>query len=423
MKRPLLTTLLVAALASASSLAHASFQVGQVFIGSCNGTISVYDPTSWALLQTLSTALPGQDPTYICNYGITFDGAGNVYATTHSGYGAFVVKFDNNGNQLGTFGSGYTYPDSILHDQAGNFYVGQFSGPILKFDPTGIPLGSYTPAPDPNENGYVGAEIALAADQKTLLYSSYGCEIKSYNVATKTQGPDYVNICPPGGTGGSTYVAALRVLPDASLIVLADTQNYGVYGFMATRWGAPCQGCYPYQLVSPKIYNPGSWSPDSFKLGLDPDGVNFWTIDSHYGYLYEFNIRAGSFLNPMYIPGAGDGVAWSWPVTIYGDGMNSTASFTPSLTFPAQKVGTKSAPLRASIKNTGQIEMVVSSFNIRGDFRILNNYCGSGIKPGTHCDIYVTFTPKRTGLRTGFLTVADNAINSPQRITLSGHGY
>jgi len=249
-----------------------------------------------------------------------------------------------------------------------------------------------------------------------LLYSSWGCEIKSYNVATKIQGPDYVYNCPAGK--GPTQVAALRVLPDASLIVLTDTRGYGVDGLMAARWGPPCSGCYPYQLVSPKIYNPGSYYPVEFKLGLDPDGVNFWTIDIESGYLYKFNIRAGSFSNPLYT-GAGN----FDPVAIYGDGMNSTASFTPSLTFPDQKVGTKSAPLRASIKNTGQIEMVVSTFKISGDFRIGNNYCRSGIKPGTHCDIDVVFAPRRTGLRLGTLSVSDNATDSPQAIALSGRGY
>jgi len=163
MKRLLLATLLV----FASSLSHASFQIGQVFIGHCNGTVDVYDPTSGALMQTLNAALPGQDSTYVCTYGMTFDGAGNVYVTTADPYIKAVVKFDNNGNQLGTFGSGYTEVGGILHDQAGNFYVGQFTGPILKFSPTGILLDSYTPAHDSTGAWPGETDIALAADQKT----------------------------------------------------------------------------------------------------------------------------------------------------------------------------------------------------------------------------------------------------------------
>jgi|SRR5215472_2889409 len=126
MKGLLPTTLLVAALVSASSLAHASFQVGQLFIGHCDSTIGVYDPTSGALVQTLNTAIPGESPYYICTFAITFDGSGNIYALTYGGSPA-IVKFDSNGNQLGAYGSAwYTYPLSITHDQAGNIYVGQF---------------------------------------------------------------------------------------------------------------------------------------------------------------------------------------------------------------------------------------------------------------------------------------------------------
>jgi len=109
------------------------------------------------------------------------------------------------------------------------------------------------------------------------------------------------------------------------------------------HWAAPCLGCYPYQLASPGIYNTGTWESQQRNLELDPDGVNFWTVDVNYGYLYKFNIRAGSFLDPFSVPVA-EGSDFD-PIAVYGTGMNSTASFTQSLTFPYQKVGTKSAPL------------------------------------------------------------------------------
>lgn len=193
MKRLLLPILLVAV----SSMAHAQFQVGQVFVGVLGGTrvIYIYDPTSGAPTGSINTDVIGIFPHV---YDITFDGSGNVYVAGVDYFnGGFVMKFDNNGNPLGAFGSGYTDPVSILHDQAGNFYVSQFSGPILKLSPTGALLDTYTPALDPS-NPYV-MSMALKADQKTLLYSGWGCRVKSYNLATKTQGPDYVvNMCPGG---------------------------------------------------------------------------------------------------------------------------------------------------------------------------------------------------------------------------------
>src|SRR5262249_47318123 len=50
------------------------------------------------------------------------------------------------------------------------------------------------------------------------------------------------------------------------------------------------------------------------------------------------------------------------------------------------------------------------------------NHCGNGVKPGSHCDVYVTFTPNSLGEQTGTLTFTDNASNSPQSVALSGEG-
>jgi len=41
---------------------------------------------------------------------------------------------------------------------------------------------------------------------------------------------------------------------------------------------------------------------------------------------------------------------------------------------------------------------------------------------GGNCIITVTFTPTKTGTRTGAVTITDNAANSPQSVALSGTG-
>jgi len=48
------------------------------------------------------------------------------------------------------------------------------------------------------------------------------------------------------------------------------------------------------------------------------------------------------------------------------------------------------------------------------------NTCNKGVKPGTHCDIYVKFAPSVGGITTGSLTLSDNTPSSPQTISLSG---
>lgn len=74
------------------------------------------------------------------------------------------------------------------------------------------------------------------------------------------------------------------------------------------------------------------------------------------------------------------------------------------------------------LKNTGNSELIVSSISISGYFALPVNHCASGVQPGTHCDVYVTFTPHAPETETGTLTFLDNASNSPQTVSLSGVG-
>lgn len=79
-----------------------------------------------------------------------------------------------------------------------------------------------------------------------------------------------------------------------------------------------------------------------------------------------------------------------------------------------------SPPQSVSLKNTGDSELIVSNISISPDFAISTNYCANGVKPGTHCNVYVTFTPPGPGTETGTLTFDDNASNSPQTVALTG---
>lgn len=93
-----------------------------------------------------------------------------------------------------------------------------------------------------------------------------------------------------------------------------------------------------------------------------------------------------------------------------------------SLNFGNVLVGQTSTPERISLTNTGDAQLTVTSISVSGDFAIPTNYCGEGVRPGTHCDIYVTFTPPALGTDTGTVTFTDNASNSPQTVSLTGVG-
>ncbi|HVI09343.1 MAG TPA: alkaline phosphatase family protein [Candidatus Binatia bacterium] len=92
-----------------------------------------------------------------------------------------------------------------------------------------------------------------------------------------------------------------------------------------------------------------------------------------------------------------------------------------SLSFPNQPVGTSSAAETITLTNTGALALNFTSVAISGDFSQTNN-CGSSVGIGGSCAINVVFSPTTGGMRTGTLTFTDNALSSPQTVSLSGTG-
>jgi len=66
--------------------------------------------------------------------------------------------------------------------------------------------------------------------------------------------------------------------------------------------------------------------------------------------------------------------------------------------------------------------LAISNIVTVGDFAITGKSCGTSLPSGNSCTITVNFTPTATGVRTGFLTVFDNAVGGAQNATLNGVG-
>jgi hypothetical protein len=93
-----------------------------------------------------------------------------------------------------------------------------------------------------------------------------------------------------------------------------------------------------------------------------------------------------------------------------------------TLTFGNQLQGTTSPPQLISISNVGDSSLAVSSILISGDFAQTNT-CTGALAPGAKCTISVTFTPSTAGTIVGSLTLTDNAIGTPQTVSLTGTGF
>jgi HYDIN/CFA65/VesB family protein len=90
------------------------------------------------------------------------------------------------------------------------------------------------------------------------------------------------------------------------------------------------------------------------------------------------------------------------------------------LSFGDQAVGTTSVAQTVTLSNAGDAALSIIGIQANGDFGQTNT-CGSGLAVGASCSINVSFSPTAAGVRTGSLSVGDNAANSPQSITLTGN--
>lgn len=250
----------------------APFTLGNVFVSSGVGTVLEYTPTG-TLVQTLAVG-----SSYIT--GSTFDQSGNFYATRFSNNA--VQKFNSAGVDQGTFGSGYSTPESVVVDASSNIYVGSIGGGIRKFDSAGNFLSV----------SIAGTRIDfmdLAADQTTMLYTQEGGEVHRVNLGTNTLLTDF-----------STAVEnayALRIRSDGTVLV-ADGSDIELLDASGNQSGT-------YDSAGHD-----SW----FGLNLDPDGTSFWSADFG-GHVARFDIASGTVLNSWDIPG----VSGTWGLAIYGE--------------------------------------------------------------------------------------------------------
>jgi hypothetical protein len=119
-------------------------------------------------------------------------------------------------------------------------------------------------------------------------------------------------------------------------------------------------------------------------------------------------INAGGVTNTVSLSGTG---------TAPGPVLSAAPA---SLSFAGTIVGSSTAAQTVTVTNSGTTAATVSGVSVTGDFSQANN-CTSVAVGGT-CTVSVKFAPTTGGTRTGTLTVASNANNSPLTVGLTGAG-
>lgn len=421
------TSLLLMMAVGLGSAQQTAVRIGDILVGICDsgemdtrmGATGVFDPSGNGVNE-----FDANNGLNMCMYQMSVNAAGNTYVM--SSYGE-VFGFDAFGNKIGDLqgptpagadrlgvesaGSPPTL-SSIGHDQAGSFYYSINNGAQLA---KVVPETSQMVAVYTLPGG--GRRFSLMSDQHTMAYVALDTgNIRTYDLTTQTQGPDLVM------TGTSQVVIAL---PDQTLIVRD-------LGGGVTHWAPGCFGCTPYQ----KIFT-YSFPTAVANIASDPDGVSFRAIYVHYdpdlqegdGSVYQVSVASGQPGVTIAIGGLTSGRYYSGSIGVYGDGMNSLARSAKVVQWKIPvPVGATTARKSVAVKNTGPVQIVVSGVSIRaddgtlGEFRISANQCQKGIRPGSHCNVWVTYTPTKVGTQTGVVEVYGNIPGGKQVVQLIGSG-
>jgi len=119
-----------------------------------------------------------------------------------------------------------------------------------------------------------------------------------------------------------------------------------------------------------------------------------------------------------------DGANSPQTVQLSGTGVAPVSFSTTSLGFGDHIVNTVSGAKAVTLTNSQKVPLTISGITTSGDFA---QSTSCPVSPNTlaarsSCTISVDFTPKNPGVQAGFLSVSDDASNSPQTVQLSGTG-
>lgn len=219
-----------------------------------------------------------------------------------------------------------------------------------------------------------------------------------------------LDIAGRSGNGIAVYMATPVAALDPSVLAFASQP----LGTASTTQTVTLSNSGSAPLAIAGITAPGGFSEtNTCGTGLSPAAkcqvkVSFTPTTA--------GLRSGELTIDDNAPGSPQYLALS------GTGTPPTASASPaSLSFSSQVAGVTSTAQAVKLTNTSSGPLSISSISTSGDFAQTNN-CGGSLAGGASCTINVTFTPTAAGSRSGTLSIADDAGNSPQTVALTGSG-
>jgi len=381
-------------------------------------------------------------------WGVTVDGAGDVYATVPSTKAVYKIVAVNGAvsatSTIVPVGSGFLNPYGIAVDGAGDVFVADnytrkvmeivATNGVVSATSTVVPVGSGFSVP----SGVVvdGAGNVFVAD-----YGSQGAyEIVAVNGVVSASST-VVQLASIGN-----YPVGIAL--DASENLYVGAQDGTIHEIAAVA--GVLSPASPLTLISSGVF-------DTVRgLAVDPAG-DLYAVDFNNSALKEIVATNGSVSSSSPIVSIGSGYSTPRGVAIDGLGNLYVADDTkevifkldmvdpPSFNYATTAVGSTSsdspktstvanignAPLLFSIPTTGTNPSTTASFTLSSTGSTacplvgVTSFSTGSLAPSGICTLPISFAPLRGGAITGTTTLTDNnlnLVNASQSISLSGTG-
>ncbi len=393
------------------------------------GFVSKINPTligQASLLYSTYLASPGINGNGSSGNAIAVDASGNAYIASSASAGFPVTTDAYHFDSLSDSGAYVTKLNPTATALVYSAFLGPGSPTAIALDGTneayvigGVSSGEFPTTAGAYQTTYPGGfALKLSADGASLLYSTFlggpsaagsffdsassiaiapGC-VSACNayIAGSTASIDFPLVSPIQSFPGSYMKppALGEIVLQGFLVDLAPAGNSVVF---STYLGAAGSALYNYGAVP--------------AVGLDKAGNIYFASNAEGP---DAPVTLPAVQNPgqgflLKIGPANAGSAVAVPTQI---GFNAYA---------AQVVHTTSAPATVELRNMGsQAITLTRPFVFSSKEFTETDSCGNTLAGGGLCNLAVTFTPAAAGTRSGTLTVATSAPNSPAVVSLSG---
>jgi hypothetical protein len=399
-----------------------------------------------------------------------------------SGYNYNVGDFGG----FGDFGYGsanlasLALPELVRVDGLGNVYIMEQSRGVRKIDVSKSTLefspwysdGTFVQLPTGSVTGPMTVTVLNAGNAGPLTFNSPFTSPIAYGISTPdftrdVSAPDCILLNSTGLAPGTECPYSIDFTPTVAGNPLFDTDQLTDNGALPTQtinlYGASSGTAAPVTLLPPLLSFVSTvnvtTSAQNFTLSnnttsslpitsilLTGSGASLFAQTNNCGAALAANSSCqiavtftpavlGQFIATVNVSDMISGTPATQTAGMTGLTGTPNAILTEDqLNFGQQNVGITSTAKNLTLTSTGNVPLTISSITLTGtdtgQFAISGTTCGSSLAPLAHCTIPVTFTPTSDSPTvnsvtipfSAYVSVADNAPNTPQVSHLTGTG-